>query len=264
MIPKKIHYCWFGTQPMSKTIEKCIASWKIHLPDYELILWNESSSDLNHPFAQQALEDKKWAFVSDYVRLKVLSEQGGIYLDTDMLVLKDFSELLSNQCFVGLESERYVSCGVIGAQKEHPYILSCLQHYNDVDVSKSIDYKDLIIPKIFTSVFQSMYKTKILYPKTYNNLLVLDVNYFYAYPNPNPNLRKQDNDYIKYVTEESYAVHLWERSWKGYNEFQLIHQRRYLKAFSVMIKNGNLKKLVPKKYFRKLLSSIKTSIFGIK
>lgn len=262
MIPKKIHYCWFGNQPMSKTIQKCVESWKIHLPDFELILWNETNSDLSHPFAQQALKDKKWAFVSDYVRLKVLSEQGGIYLDTDMLVLKDFSELLKYQCFVGLESKKYISCGVVAAQKNHPYILNCLQYYNNVDISKSNNYKDLIIPKIFTSVFKTAYKTELLNAKQYDDILILDVNYFYAYPNPDPKKRKQDDDYLKYITEESYAVHLWERSWKGYNEFQLIHQRRFLKALLVMIKNGNPKNLEKKIYYRKLLSTVKTTIFG--
>lgn len=262
MIPKVIHYCWFGKKPMSKIILKCIESWKIHLPDFEFILWNETNSNLNHPFVQQALKDKKWAFVSDYVRLKVLTEEGGVYLDTDMLMLKKFSELLSEQCFVGLESKNFISCGVIAAQKKHPYILNCLQYYDKVDVSKPINYKDLIIPKIFTSIFKTLYKTETLVAKQYNDLLVLDVDSFYAYPNPNPNIRKQDNDYFKYVTKESYAVHLWARSWKGYNEFQLIHQRRYLKALSVMINNGNQKKLESKKYYRKLLSSIKTSIFG--
>lgn len=262
MIPKKIHYCWFGPQPMSKTIEKCIESWKIHLPEFELVFWNETNSDLNHPFAQQALKDKKWAFVSDYVRLNVLSEHGGIYLDTDMLFLKNFSELLDNQCFVGLESENFISCGVIAAEKKHPYILNCIRYYDDVDVYNPINYKDLIIPKIFTSVFKATYKAQALVAKQYNDILILDVKYFYAYPNPDSNLRRQDDDYIKYVTDDSYAVHLWARSWKGYNEFQLIRQRKYLKAFSVIVNNGNQKKIDRKKYYRKLLSTIKTSIFG--
>jgi len=262
MIPKKIHYCWYGTQPMSKTIQKCIASWKIHLPDFEFILWNESNSDLSHPFVKQALKDKKWAFVSDYVRLKVLSQQGGIYLDTDMLLLKSFSELLNQECFVGLESENFISCGVIGAKMQHPYILKCLQYYDAVDVSKPIKYKSLIIPKIFTSVFKKMYQSETLVSKQYDDLLILEVNCFYAYPNPNPKLRRRDNDYLQYITDASYAIHLWARSWKAYNEFQLIHQRRYLKAFMTIIKNGNPKNLPPKKYYRKLLSSFKTSIFG--
>ncbi len=262
MIPKIIHYCWFGTNRMPNTIQKCIASWKLHLHDYELVLWNETNSDLSHPFVKQALKDKQWAFVSDYIRLKVLSEQGGVYLDTDMLMLKDISELHNQQCFVGVESANFISCGVIGAQKNHPYILKCFQYYNSIDVSKPIQYKNLIIPKIFTSVFKDIYKTEVPVAKQYDDLLILDENRFYAYPNPDPNLRRKDNDYLKYITETSYAVHLWARSWKGYNEFQLIHQRRYLKALWMMIKNGNQKNLEPKKYCRKLLSSVKTSIFG--
>ena len=262
MIPKKVHYCWFGKQPMSKTIEKCIDSWKIHLPDFELILWDESNSDLNHPFVKQALKDKQWAFVSDYVRLKVLSEQGGVYLDTDMLMLKNLSDLLNQNCFVGLESENFISCGVIAAVKSHPYILNCLDYYNKIDLSTSIDYKQIIIPKIFTNVFKEVYKIDDLTPKQYDDILILDVNYFYAYPNPDPNNKRNDSDYLKFISEKSYAVHLWARSWKGYNEFQLIQQRRYLKAFSFMISHGNSKKLKPKIYFRKVLSSFKTSIFG--
>ncbi|WP_178988999.1 glycosyltransferase [Winogradskyella schleiferi] len=262
MIPKKIHYCWFGSQPMSQTIQECIESWKKHLPDFELILWNESNSDLRHPFAQQALKDKKWAFVSDYVRLKVLSEQGGVYLDTDMLLLKDFSELLDQPCFVGLESKTYISCGVIGAEKGHSYILNCLKYYDTVDVLKPVNYKNLIIPKIFTSVFKKTYQTEALEAKPYSDILILDVQAFYAYPNPDSKLRRKENDYLIYVTEASYAVHLWARSWKGYSEFQLIHQRRYWKAFLVILKNGNHKKLEPKKYYGKLLSTIKTAIFG--
>lgn len=262
MIPKKIHYCWFGDQPLSKTILKCIESWKFHLPDFEIILWNENNSDVNHPFVKQAILDKKWAFASDYVRLKVLSEYGGVYLDTDMLLLKNFSELLTHQCVVGLESEHYISCGVIAAQKYHPFIVSCLKFYDEIDVSKPINYKDLIIPKVFTSTFKTLYNIEDIVPNEYGDILVLDVNAFYAYPNPDPKLRQSKDDYLKYITSESYAVHLWERSWKGYNEFQLIYQRRYFKAINMIIRNGNRKNLEPKKYYRKLLTTFKSSIFG--
>lgn len=260
IIPKKIHYCWFGKKPMTKTIQKCIASWKIHLPDFEIILWNETNAELTHPFVQKALRDKKWAFVSDYVRLKALVDYGGVYLDTDMLILKDFSELLSQPCFVGLESERYVSCGVIGAHENHPYILECLRRYDAVDVSKPINYKDLIIPKVFTTVFKLRYDVKDLVAQQYRDVLLLDVHSFYPYPNPDPNKRRQEGDYLQYINEDSFAVHLWERSWAGYNEFQLINQRRYLKAFISMVRSGNQKGLEPHIYFKKLMSTLTNSI----
>ncbi|MFK7831980.1 MAG: glycosyltransferase family 32 protein [Winogradskyella sp.] len=261
MIPKVIHYCWFGKNPMSKVILKCIESWKFNLPDFELKLWNETNFEFTHPFVKKAYEDKKWAFVSDYVRLKVLYDYGGVYLDTDMLVLRDFTELLDHQCFVGIESDRYISCGVIGAQKGHSYITNCLRYYDKVDVLNPIDYKVLIIPKIFTSVFKAHYNnSEKLSAKRYDDIVVCDVNSFYPYPNPNPNVRRKDNEYLQYITEASFAVHLWDRSWIGFSEFELIRQKRYFKALSLMLQNGNKMKFEKKKYYSRLLSTIKASI----
>ena len=259
MIPKRIHYCWFGPQPMSSLTLQCVASWKQHLSDYEIILWGETNTELHNPFVQQALRDKKWAFVSDYVRLKVLVEQGGIYLDTDMLVLKDFSNLLDQQCFVGLESDRYISCGVIGAQKQHPYLIQCLKHYDTVNVSKVINYKELIIPKIFTTVYKSRYKVETLVAKEQEDLLLLDVEAFYPYPNPDPNRKHGDKDYLNFITQNTYAVHLWAKSWTSLNEFQLINQKRFLRALYVMTTTGNRKKQKPIPYFRKIFSTLKNS-----
>ena len=93
MIPKKIHYCWFGGKPLNKLGKKCLKSWKKHFPDYEIIEWNESNFDLNCcQYVKEAYEAKKWAFVSDYVRYKVLYEQGGVYFDTDVEVIKSFGK----------------------------------------------------------------------------------------------------------------------------------------------------------------------------
>ena len=84
MIPKKIHYCWFGGQPLNKLGQKCLESWKKHFPDYEIIEWNESNFDINCcDYVREAYEAKRWAFVSDYARFKILYEHGGIYFDTD-------------------------------------------------------------------------------------------------------------------------------------------------------------------------------------
>ena len=86
MIPKIIHYCWFGGSTKPKLVKDCILSWKIFFPNYEIIEWNEKNSDLNEPFVKAAYNLKKWAFVSDYVRLTKVYEYGGLYLDTDMLI----------------------------------------------------------------------------------------------------------------------------------------------------------------------------------
>lgn len=104
MIPKKIHYCWFGRSPLPKDALKCIASWKKFFPDYEIIEWNEDNFDVNQvPYTQQAYEAKKYAFVSDFARFKILYEHGGIYFDTDVEVIKSFDSIVEQGPFMGKE-----------------------------------------------------------------------------------------------------------------------------------------------------------------
>ena len=110
MIPKKIHYCWFGGKPLNKLGRKCLKSWKKYFPDYEIIEWNESNFDFNCcQYVKEAYEAKKWAFVSDYARYKILYEQGGIYFDTDVEVLKSFDDILEKGAFMGCENTDYKS-----------------------------------------------------------------------------------------------------------------------------------------------------------
>ena len=106
MIPKKIHYCWFGGKPLNKLGRKCLKSWKKFFPDYEIIEWNEQNFDLENccEYVKQAYKAKKWAFVSDYVRFKVLYEQGGVYFDTDVEVIKTFDDILEKGAFMGCEN----------------------------------------------------------------------------------------------------------------------------------------------------------------
>ena len=106
MIPKKIHYCWFGGNPLPELAQKCIASWKQYCPDYEIIEWNESNFDINCcDYVREAYEAKKWAFVSDYARYKILHEYGGVYFDTDVEVLRPIDDLLAKGAFMGCENQ---------------------------------------------------------------------------------------------------------------------------------------------------------------
>ncbi len=112
MIPKKIHYCWFGGKPLNKLGEKCLASWKKYCPDYEIIEWNESNFDIHCcKYVEEAYNAKKWAFVSDYCRFWVLYNFGGIYMDTDVEVIKPLDDLPNN--FVGFENDDSVASGLI-------------------------------------------------------------------------------------------------------------------------------------------------------
>lgn len=105
MIPKTIHYCWFGRGEMPDLVKRCIASWHRHMPDWEYRLWSEENFDVNTSpaYVQEAYQAKKYAFVSDYVRLWALEREGGLYLDTDVEVLKSFEPLLNDTAFIGLE-----------------------------------------------------------------------------------------------------------------------------------------------------------------
>ena len=112
LIPKKFHYFWFGNGEKPDSVLKCIESWKKYCPDFEIIEWNENNYDIHkHPFMEKAYQEKKWAFVSDYARLDVLYEHGGIYLDTDVEILKDFSPLCVNQAYIGFERPDLVNDG---------------------------------------------------------------------------------------------------------------------------------------------------------
>ena len=104
MIPKTIHYCWFGRNPLPESAQKCIASWRKYLPDYEIKEWNEDNFDVNIiPYTQQAYEAKKYAFVSDYARFWILHNYGGLYFDTDVEVIKPMDDIIGRGPFMGVE-----------------------------------------------------------------------------------------------------------------------------------------------------------------
>ena len=134
MIPKIIHYVWVGNNPKPKDIKKCMKTWKKHLKDYKIIEWNESNFDISsHPFVKKAYEAIKWAYVSDYIRMYAIYNYGGIYLDTDVLVLENFDKFLNNKVFVGFERENYPFTAVFGAEKKNKFIKKLLDYYDNLD-----------------------------------------------------------------------------------------------------------------------------------
>lgn len=112
MIPRKIHYCWFGRNPLPEDAKKCIASWRKYLPDYKIIEWNEDNFDVNaNPYTAQAYEAKKYAFVSDYARFKILYEHGGIYFDTDVELIRSMDDIIEGGAFMGIEKSLAITSG---------------------------------------------------------------------------------------------------------------------------------------------------------
>ena len=133
-IPKVIHYCWFGKGKMPPLAEKCIASWKKYCPDYEIVCLNEDNFDVSeNRYAKEAYNAGKWAFVSDYVRLKVLYENGGIYLDTDVEIIKPIDDLIKENGYMGFDDNGVISTGLgFACEKGNELVKILLADYDDI------------------------------------------------------------------------------------------------------------------------------------
>ena len=132
MIPRKIHYCWFGRGEMPELARKCLASWHEFMPDWEYQLWNEDNFDVDStPYTKEAYEARKYAFVSDYVRLWALCNEGGVYLDTDVEAFKPLDDLLGYGAFAGFEGSKHVPMGtcVMASQSQGAWVKEQLGHY---------------------------------------------------------------------------------------------------------------------------------------
>ena len=132
MIPKTIHYCWFGGAEKPKLAQKCIASWKKYCPDFEIIEWTESNFDVfSTPYTRFCFHNKKWAFLSDYVRLKVVHEYGGVYFDTDVEVIRQIDSLLQHGAFFGFENDNCIATGLgFGAEAGNTALQAMLKPYS--------------------------------------------------------------------------------------------------------------------------------------
>lgn len=137
MIPKKIHYCWFGGNPLPEDAKRYIESWKKYCPDYEIKEWNESNFDLDkYPYVREAYDNKKFAFVTDVVRLYALYTEGGIYMDTDVEVLKPLDEFLKYDGVSGFESSTQIPTGLMASRDLHPLVKEWLDEYEGLHFVK--------------------------------------------------------------------------------------------------------------------------------
>lgn len=258
-IPKIIHYCWFGENALPHLEQKCLDTWTSKLEEYNFMLWNEENSLLEIPFVKFAYENRKWAYVSDYVRLKSLYDYGGIYLDTDMRVVKNLDPFLSETCFFGAESSTRISCGIIGAEKHNPFIKKCLEYYENIE---NIDLGHFKIPitKIITRVFREYFH----YQNDFSNVLrkegvtIFSSDFFYPIPY-NEFKKPIHKEFETYAEKNTYAIHLWSGSWQSVNEFQFIANGKYFKALQVILKKINSKNIYKKKYLKKMIKAYKIS-----
>ena len=158
-IPKIIHYCWVGGGPLPELALRCIESWKRFCPDYEIRRWDETDFDASqNRYAQQALEAGKWAFVSDYARLKIVYDCGGIYLDTDVELLRPLDDLLEYKGFLGFQNRSEVATGLgFGAEAQNPVIGAMLHGYDGISFRQPDGSLDLLpCPKRNTEALLSL------------------------------------------------------------------------------------------------------------
>ena len=133
MIPKIIHYCWFGRGPKPELAQKCIESWRRWCPEYEIVEWNEDSFDINSKrYVKEAYEAKKFAFVTDYVRLYAMYTVGGVYMDTDVMLLKSLDEYLCHEIFAGFETKDKIQTGIMASVQGQAIIGQLLEYYNEI------------------------------------------------------------------------------------------------------------------------------------
>lgn len=159
-IPKILHYVWMGGGKKNELIERCVASWHKFCPDYEIIEWNEQNFDVNsNPLIVKALEQKNWAFAADIIRLKVIHEYGGIYVDTDAEILKPLDDLLYDELFIGYENTLWLNPATFGAVKGHPFLARCLERYEE-DGKITFSTNPLTV-HTYAYVFKTMYGLKL-------------------------------------------------------------------------------------------------------
>jgi len=206
MAKKYIHYCWFGGKPLPKLAKKCIKSWKKYLPDYEIIKWSEENVDLNEcPFVKEAYENKKWAFVADYVRTKAMYEYGGIYFDTDMEITKNIDFLLEKESFLGVEDSNLIACGVWGEKNPKSYLATeMLKFYKSQERFKTEDLYELSIPRIISNILDDFNSDDKNIQILKHNIYIYPREYFYPLSYDHQN---------NIFTENTCMIHYYDASW---------------------------------------------------
>ena len=215
MIPKIIHLCWLSGDQYPNKIEKCLSSWEKYLPDYEVMLWDTNRFDLDSSiWVKQAFEKKKYAFAADYIRFYALYHYGGVYLDSDVEVLKSFNDLLDLPYFMGAEKAQTPEAAIIGAEKGCDWIKACLDYYKDrsfINEDGSLNIQT--VPDIMISQIEQIKPVRVLSLEDSLNIRnfdmqkeVLEFNDVFFSP------KVFDSREVE-ITPYTYAIHHYQNSW---------------------------------------------------
>ncbi|RED44937.1 glycosyltransferase family 32 protein [Seonamhaeicola aphaedonensis] len=235
MIPKKIHFCWYGKGSYNSTIEKCIASWKEQLPDYEIKKWDETNTPFNElPFLKLLYKQKKWSFITDYIRLYSIYLEGGIYLDTDIEIIKPFGSLHEESAFIGFQTKsiqgKYpLNSAVIGSSKQNPFVLDCIKA---TEIKQRLNFNAMGGPPIVSSILRG-YGLTNTNKQHLNNILLLPYDYFYPFS-------WEETYSPECITENTICIHWWEDSWKNKHKgikYYLESTKRKLQKLPLVVAN---------------------------
>lgn len=230
MIPKIIHYCWFGHGEKPKLAQKCIESWQRILPEYEIIEWNEDNFDLDaFPYARQAYESKKFAFVTDVVRLFALYTHGGVYMDTDVEILKPIDSLLEYDAVSGFETTNLIPTGLMASQKGNRIIGELLNDYKSRNFINEDGSLNLTTNVIYITETLSKYGIRL------NNQFQIVAGFAFL---PSDYLcPKSVKDGKIRLTENTLAIHHFAGSWHS-------PLRNRIRNIIVKVGGYRLKKLI--------------------
>ena len=247
MIPKVIHYCWFGNNTKDEVVKKCIESWYKHCSDYEIIEWNESNFNINENyFVKEAYKAKKWAFVSDYVRLKVLYEYGGVYCDADLEIIKNIDDLLRWGAFSGYQNINEIPTGIIGAVPQNKWIGYLLSYYNNRHFicDKGYDMRTNV------SIITEMTKEK--YNLFFDNRIEVFGDLCVLFPQDYLCAKNSRNGKI-IITKNTYAIHHFNGSRVDRNvKFKLFVRKWLNRIFGEKVVEKFF--VLKNTYFRKLIN----------
>jgi hypothetical protein len=203
-IPRRIHFCWYGGAPLSELNQRCLKTWKDTMPGYSIVRWDESNLIDSSPYVKLSLARKRYAFAADYMRLHALYEEGGIYLDTDIEVVKPFDELLEHQFFMGYQAPGSVAVGVIGAVKGHPF-LKLIMDTLDADARVNKAKLEPLPDRV----------TELIKHHPDDSLTLLPEEYFYPY-NPYSSVVIRQKPLLSNMSANTFCVHHWEGTWLGH------------------------------------------------
>lgn len=209
MIPKKIHYCWFGNKEKGKKEKACIASWKKFCPDFEILEWNENNFDLSDvpEFVKEAYENKNFAYVSDYARLVILYKHGGVYMDTDVEIIRNLSGLLNSRAFFGFENNEFVNTAQMAAAEiGHPCLKAMMDIYKSASFFNEDGSKNMLTSLIVNTQALEEFglnkngKEQLLQ----ENIHIYPSDYFNPYDSVTDTLN---------ISANTYSIHWYTMSW---------------------------------------------------